>query len=223
MRHLSQYTPHTFHSFDGTKIYYEVSSRTASAPVLIFIHGLGGDLTAWDKEREYFLKKGYKTIALDLRGHGLSQRGIKQNFYSIDNFAKDILMLIEKAELNNFIIIGHSFGGFISIQLQGKYQTAAKGLILVASNYKLSQFNKFITNNVFIKTILSLLANTALPIGTPGHANYDKYIGTSDLDVKRIFSDIMHTSLRSHLLTATNLNKPTIQLLVVPGRISVLT
>ena len=45
-------------SFDDTKINYEISKSNDNDFYLIFIHGAGGDLTAWRKERYFFHKKG---------------------------------------------------------------------------------------------------------------------------------------------------------------------
>ena len=72
-----------FKSFDGAKIFYSLSKRSNSW--LIFVHGMGGDETAWIKERAYFTKLDFSTLALDLRGHGLSARSQKPDFYQIAN------------------------------------------------------------------------------------------------------------------------------------------
>lgn len=199
MRHLSQYIPRSFLSFDGAKIYYEVSGNIHSSPILIFLHGLGGDLTAWDKEREYFLKKGYASIGFDLRGHGFSQRSKTKDFYNLDNFVKDIVMLIEYENLSNFILVGHCFGGIISLLLEGKYKSNGSGLVLVDTGYKAPYFSEFVVDHALVQMMLVLFSKVNLPLGNSKHADYDKFINTPDFDLKRIFSDILNTSLQSYL------------------------
>ena len=100
-------------SSDGTHINYEISRTKKNNHWLIFIHGAGGDLTAWRKERYFFHKKGYSTIAIDLRGHGKSERPKLLIDYSLDNFAQDVNTVLKHEKINNFSIISHCFGSMI--------------------------------------------------------------------------------------------------------------
>ncbi len=100
-------------SFDGTKICYQYAKK--SDKCLVFVHGLVGDMTAWNPEREYFEKLGFSTAALDLRGHGLSDRSTNPSFYDFKNFAEDIKALIKHIEVKKPVMIGHCFGGIISL------------------------------------------------------------------------------------------------------------
>ena len=113
-------------SFDNTKIYYEINhSNIKHRRTLIFLHGLGGDLADWSDEKKYFSKLGYKVIVLDMRGHGLSER--KENFesYKFDCFVEDIVSLIKHEKLKKPVLIGHCFGGMVTMILAGKYPEIA--------------------------------------------------------------------------------------------------
>ena len=66
------YVSNKLASFDGTNIYY--AYHPGLSPVLIFLQGIGGNWTVWKKEIDFFQKKNYATLALDFRGHGLSDR-----------------------------------------------------------------------------------------------------------------------------------------------------
>lgn len=203
MRSLKDYQPKSYSSFDGTKIYYETGGH--SQEELLFLHGLGGDLTAWDKEREYFQKKGYKTIAVDLRGHGMSQRPNNQSDYDIKNFAKDIIELIKIEKLNNFYLIGHCFGGMVAITTEALYHPSIKGLILVDTNYKRPVWSEIVASNVLLEKIFNLLLQKSPVFGNPSHADYSKFKNTGDFDPKRIFSDVFHTTLKGYLLATNSL------------------
>ncbi|MBU1000693.1 alpha/beta hydrolase [Patescibacteria group bacterium] len=212
-------------SFDGTKIYYHKTTRDKNR-CLVFLHGFGGDLTAWQKERTYFTKLGISTIAMDLRGHGLSERSNNKDFYKLENFSKDVASLIEKEKLANPIVIGHCFGGMVAIFFQAQFPKVSKGLILVNTSYKPPFFSYNPMQRTFFKQIISFILKFIPNIKVSGHADFDKFIGTSDLDVKRILSDILHTSLRSYLMLCNSLidlnakellNKITVSTLVVAG------
>ena len=62
----------TIKSHDGLKLYYETHITDTEKPVLFFLHGIGGDLDAWDFIKNPLLELGFSAIAMDLRGHGHS-------------------------------------------------------------------------------------------------------------------------------------------------------
>ena len=100
-------------SFDGIRINYSISR--VSDFFLIFIHGAGGDLNAWKEQEHFFHKNGLSTIAIDLRGHGLSDRPNSVRSYRLECFAKDIHQIIVKEKIKKFVMIGHCFGGMVTI------------------------------------------------------------------------------------------------------------
>lgn len=215
-----------FKSFDGAKIYYHKTIRNKDK-WLIFLHGFGGDLTAWQKERRYFTKLGISTLALDLRGHGLSERSDNKDFYKLENFAKDVATLIEKEGLRNTVVVGHCFGGMVAIYFQAIFPNLSKGLILINTSFKPPFIGDSPMAKTFAYQIINLLLKFMPNFKNNGHANFNKFVGTSDLDFERILSDIMHTSLQSYLLLSKNLvnldarellDKITVPTLVVEGK-----
>lgn len=214
-----------FTSFDGAKIYYHKTEQNKDK-WLVFLHGFGGDLTAWEKERAYFDQLGFSTIAMDLRGHGLSERGNDKNFYKLENFAKDVAALLEKEKLSNIVIIGHCFGGMISIYLQTKLPHRSKGLVLVDTSFKPPFFSYNPVEKVFLKEMFELLTRFMPDLKIKGHRHFDFSKNTSDINIPRLMSDILHTSLRSYLTICENLidlnieellNKIIVPTLVVEG------
>ncbi|MBI2039596.1 alpha/beta hydrolase [Candidatus Microgenomates bacterium] len=215
-----------FTSFDGAKIYYHKTEKDKDR-WLIFLHGFGGDLTAWQKERAYFTKLGISTIAMDLRGHGLSERSNKKEFYNLENFARDVKALIEKESIKNAVMIGHCFGGMVTIYFQAQYPNYTHGLVLVDTSFKPPFIGDNRVAQVLVDHIISLMLKVVPNIKVEGHIDFNKFIGTSDLDFKRILSDILHTSLQSYLVLSKNLvnldakellDKISVPTLVVEGK-----
>lgn len=189
---------------DGVKIYYEVDSHLKKDKCLIFLHGLGGDLAAWKVERQALRHNGYSTLAVDLRGHGFSARPDKIEEYNITYFSQDIAAIIQKENLIKPIVVGHCFGGMVTIALAGTYPYLLRAIVLIDTNYKAPYSGSSLIPESLIKNIVLLLGRF-LPSKIPRtHVDHSRYIGTWDLDPKRIYSDIMHTSLKSYLFALEN-------------------
>lgn len=191
-------------SFDGAKIYYQKEEKDKNR-WLVFLHGFGGDLTAWDSTRSYFKTLGISTLALDLRGHGFSDRGDNKEFYKFENFAKDLNLILKKEGIENATVVGHCFGGMVSIYFEAQFPHSSKGLVLVDTSYKPPFLGKTRVAKVFFEEFINLLLKVVPDIKKSGRADYTKFVGTSDLNLKRILSDILHTSLKSYLLISNNL------------------
>tara|TARA_Y100000034_G_C6886791_1_gene407261 strand:+ start:1343 stop:2188 length:846 start_codon:yes stop_codon:yes gene_type:complete len=123
-------------SFDGTRISYKIKRKDDL--FLVFLHGWANDWTTWKNEIEFFQKKGYSTLTLDLRGHGQSDKPESKNKYSLECFAKDLHEIIEKEDISNFVLIGHSMGGIISLMYYKlfKKENNVRSLVLCDTTYK---------------------------------------------------------------------------------------
>lgn len=193
-------------SYDRTEIYYEVAHVSSSSrKFLVFLHGLGGDLTAWESERNSFHHLGYSTIAVDLRGHGLSGRPNNESSYSLNNFAFDILEVLRNEKAKKVALIGHCFGGMVALSLEGTYPKTSKALVLVDTSYKPPWFGQIATHSLFLQKIVRLIGEHIPEIRLKHHADFAKFKGSWDWDAKRLLSDILHTSLKSYLLLCDSL------------------
>ncbi len=96
---------------------------------LIFIHGLGSYAPAWKKNLED-LQKDYRCIAVDLPGYGKSSKGNYEG--SMRFFANSIIRLMDKLNLKNAVLAGHSMGGQIAITAALAYPERVSKLILIA-------------------------------------------------------------------------------------------
>lgn len=99
---------------------------------LIFLHGWGQNIDMMRPLADYF-KKEYKIYIIDLPGHGKSSEPTFA--YHVDDFAEILRKFIEIKNIKNFTLIGHSFGGKVSLLYQSKYHKADK-LIMLACSFK---------------------------------------------------------------------------------------
>lgn len=93
-------------SFDGVSIAYSVSGTAETA--LVFIHGGMSDRSFWDGQHAAFADR-FRVIALDLAGHGES--GQNRPAWSIPNFGRDTVAVMDAEQVSRAVLIGNSLGG----------------------------------------------------------------------------------------------------------------
>jgi len=98
----------------GTKnrIFYKKNNFNNKRKTLVFVHGLSGSSSAWEPYEKKF-ESNFNVLTFDLRGHGKSFRPKKISGYLIEKFSEDLYKLVKYEKINNFILIGHSFGNLI--------------------------------------------------------------------------------------------------------------
>lgn len=101
-------------------------SGTEGVPV-VFLHGSGCDLTDWRGVRAG-LPKSLRQVRLDFRGHGDSD--VPDRPFSIEELSQDVLDLAEFLQLERMLVIGHSLGGMVAIDLAARSDLVC-GLVLV--------------------------------------------------------------------------------------------
>lgn len=87
--------------------------------LIVFIHGVGADRTAWKYQLPYFYEKGYSVAALDMRGSGDSDaRDSNKNLLpnTLEEFAKDVDAVIKELGYRKAHWVGNSMGGVITLE-----------------------------------------------------------------------------------------------------------
>ena len=96
----------SFTTTDGTSIYFK---DWGTGPAVTFSHGWPLSADAWDAQMLYLVQRGYRVIAHDRRGHGRSSQTWTGN--NMDTYADDLAELVEKLDLKEITMVGHSTGG----------------------------------------------------------------------------------------------------------------
>ena len=117
---------------DGTKIRYRVK-KGSSKKWIVFLHGFRVNSSVWTEYISYFEKKGYSTLIMDLRGHGLSGKPRKMSRYKLLRYSKDLEELIKKENISQFILVGYSMGGTISLNYSSEHPKNVLKLILIST------------------------------------------------------------------------------------------
>lgn len=115
---------------NGTEINYQISGNGDTT--LLFVHGWCINQSYWKDQVDYF-DDHYKVVTLDLPGHGLS--GKNREEWTIEAFGDDVVMIIDALELKNVVLIGHSMGGNIILEVANESQQNVIGFVGV-DNFK---------------------------------------------------------------------------------------
>jgi pimeloyl-ACP methyl ester carboxylesterase len=116
--------PHA--DLDGLKLYYERAG--SGQPELLLVHGWCCDHSAFRPQLDHFAKT-HAVTALDLRGCGKSDRS--EGGYTIPDFAGDAARFCAEVGIDKPVVVGHSLGGMIAVELAARHPTVPTALVLV--------------------------------------------------------------------------------------------
>ena len=110
---------------DGVRLACQVSSAPDS-PALVLLHGLGDDGGTWEVVGAEFAQY-FRVLAIDLRGHGLSDW---PGTYSFELMRDDVLGVLDELGLDRINLLGHSMGGTVAYLIAEKEPGRIERLIL---------------------------------------------------------------------------------------------
>jgi pimeloyl-ACP methyl ester carboxylesterase len=113
-------------SADGVPVHFDVEGL--GAPALVFVHGWSCDRTYWSRQVDHFAE-GHKVVAIDLAGHGESGTG--REAWTVPAFGGDVAAVIQKLELRDSVLIGHSLGGDVIVDVALAQPDRVAGLVWV--------------------------------------------------------------------------------------------
>ena len=120
-------TSHYFYS-QRLKLHY-VDWGNLDKPPMLLIHGGRDHARNWDWVAQD-LRRDYRIIAPDLRGHGDSQWAVGGE-YALVEYVLDVAQLLDALDLFPITIIGHSLGGAIALQYTGTYPDRVKKVVAI--------------------------------------------------------------------------------------------
>lgn len=119
-------TQHTFQASGARIVYFEWGA--SDAPPVLLIHATGFHARCWDKVVDA-LPSGFRVIAVDVRGHGRSEKTGPMGDWAVP--AQDIAELARHLGLRDAIGAGHSMGGHLVVQIAAANPGMFKRLVLI--------------------------------------------------------------------------------------------
>jgi len=110
-------------NIDGININYR---DEGSGEVVLLLHGWGSNIALFDGIFNLLTPK-YRVVALDMPGFGQSDE--PKEVWGVDEYLDFVIKFIESLELKDFTVLGHSFGGRVSILLAATYPALAGKIV----------------------------------------------------------------------------------------------
>ena len=152
---------------------------------LVFLHGWGQNINMMKPVGDKLLE-GNRIIIIDLPGFGESSE--PNSIYTIYDYAEIVNELLKSLNINNPVLIGHSFGGKISLVYASKYKV--EKLILFGSPFK-KEIEKLSLKTKALKFFKKVPLVNKLEGFAKKHIGSTDYKNASSSDIKYLI-DLAH-------------------------------
>lgn len=112
----------------GKKIRYSIEG---TGMPIVLLHGFIERIEIWETMSQV-LSKTNQVVCIELPGHGESE--VIDDVQTMEKMANHIHVLISQLELKNYVMIGHSMGGYIALAYAEQYEQELAGVGLFHSN-----------------------------------------------------------------------------------------
>jgi pimeloyl-ACP methyl ester carboxylesterase len=181
---------------------------------IVLVHGLPSSLQEWDLMSHTLVQNGYASFALDLPGHGDSFKPKEPGCYTADSFYDYFQDWMASLHIEPPpVLIGHSFGGYLSIRYAVEHKDKVRGLILInpfLAYEQLIGINRFVL--AYPTVCVNLLKNV------PGNLmKWFVWLGSLKTENYRVYSSLS----RRNLHTMTNaFNKCSPYIVYIPKTVN---
>jgi len=102
------------------------------SPPVVFVHGWGCSVYVFRFNMPALDEAGFRAIAVDLKGHGLSDKPTAPDEYTIDSLVEHLRDILDALELERPALAGHSLGGSLIYHFASRYPERASCLGLLS-------------------------------------------------------------------------------------------
>lgn len=111
-------------------------------PPVVLLHGVAASLYDWDMLAPELTAQGYRTLALDLPGHGESEKPDDESQYTAEHFYRMVDGWMDGLKDGPpYVLVGHSFGGYLSLTYALRHPERVRALVLIAPYFSARQLS----------------------------------------------------------------------------------
>jgi pimeloyl-ACP methyl ester carboxylesterase len=114
--------------FSGGKVCYSVSGE---GEVVLLIHGYLESAEVWGEFAEQLSRK-YRVVAVDLPGNGRSSDFDAE--HTMCFLADSVMAVMDDQNVSRAVVVGHSLGGYVALNIAERYPDRLSGYILFHSH-----------------------------------------------------------------------------------------
>ncbi|RYE39230.1 MAG: alpha/beta hydrolase [Hyphomicrobiales bacterium] len=168
---LSNYIPVSeryVHRASDTTIGYTVRGDLTASPVLVFVHGWGCNRTDFAATTQELTD--YAAISIDLAEHGESRS--ERDNWSIAEFARDVVAVLDQEAIRSCMIVGHSMGGAVAVDVANMLGSRVTEVVVLDSLHYLSLFQTMPEDAIdnfmaLARSDFPSLVRTMVDVGSP--------------------------------------------------------
>jgi len=112
---------------DGVSLFYK-EAKGAKRPILL-VHGWCCDHSFFAPQFEHFAREGHRVVAVDLRGHGQSDKPLQD--YTMQLFADDLAFLCRELAVEKPVVVGHSMGGVVTFAFAESHPDLPSAIVTI--------------------------------------------------------------------------------------------
>ena len=109
-----------------------VEAGPADGPAVLLLHGWGSSSFTWRHVLPALAEAGYRAVALDLRGHGLSDKPAEEGAYTTASLTAHLEAVRDALGIRSHAVIGHSMGAVLARELMFRDARRVTHAVLVA-------------------------------------------------------------------------------------------
>jgi len=118
---------------DGISMRIAESGPAKKDEAVVLVHGWAASMYSFAEMVPALAAAGHRAIAVDLPGHGLSDKPANESRYSTHALSDAVLRLTTALGLRRFTIVGHSMGGAIGLDLAARGVPKLERLVLIGT------------------------------------------------------------------------------------------
>lgn len=154
--------PSQFIEIGGLQVHLRDEGPREDPIPIVLLHGTSASLHTWDGWTNA-LKDKHRVIRFDLAGFGLTGP-TPDNNYSIENYTRIVIEVLDKLKVDRVILVGNSLGGYVSWATAVFYPDRVAKLVLIdSSGYPFQAKSVPIGFRIASTPILNKLMQQVLP------------------------------------------------------------
>ncbi|MFC3692866.1 alpha/beta hydrolase [Chenggangzhangella methanolivorans] len=112
---------------DGVSLAF--AETPGDGPPVLLVHGWCCDQSYLAPQADHFAALGRRVVAVDLRGHGASDKPVQP--YPMEAFSDDLAWLCGELGLERSLVVGHSMGGIVGFDLSARRPDLVEALVMI--------------------------------------------------------------------------------------------